>query len=361
MGFLYKLERKTLKNLRACKAKRIRQKLWDHKIKIRKDNMSGKVQLSDEQKKQIHDFWDRYIEIDDTLHTYYLEKTGKFYPDLMPDPIYYCYVNPYFDDVAKAQTYENKCLYNQLFPNSRQARVVASRVNKIWRDSNYQPIPFECVKKKASDLGCVVVKQAQKTWGGYGVAFAEGDTLIADLEKYADTIDEDMIIQEPLSQHEDISKIGSKSINSIRMISVLYPEEVKVYAPVMRIGVGDSRTDNTSSGGISCGIDETGRLMPVAYNDEGECFHEHPTSHVKFEEIVVPNFDKVKEFVRNAHGATPYFRMISWDIAVEADGLPTLIEANLQSGGLDLHQYNHGSAFGEDTERIMDEVFGKKH
>jgi len=56
----------------------------------------------------------------------------------------------------------------------------------------------------------------------------------------------------------------------------------------------------------------------------------------------------------------PHFRLVSWDFAINEEGHPVMIEANLNLGELDFHQLNNGPVFGEDTKKILDEVFGKK-
>jgi hypothetical protein len=48
---------------------------------------------------------------------------------------------------------------------------------------------------------------------------------------------------------------------------------------------------------------------------------------------------------------------VSWDIAFDEQENPVLIEANLKDGELDFHQLNNGPLFGDDTEKILDEVF----
>ena len=55
----------------------------------------------------------------------------------------------------------------------------------------------------------------------------------------------------------------------------------------------------------------------------------------------------------------PHFKMVSWDFAVNEHGNPIMIEANLCLGELDFHQLNNGPLFGEDTKKILDEVFQK--
>lgn len=54
----------------------------------------------------------------------------------------------------------------------------------------------------------------------------------------------------------------------------------------------------------------------------------------------------------------PHFRLVSWDIAVDNENNPVLVECNLKFGQLDFHQLNNGPLFGDDTEIILDEVFG---
>ena len=51
--------------------------------------------------------------------------------------------------------------------------------------------------------------------------------------------------------------------------------------------------------------------------------------------------------------------MVSWDFAVDQDGAPVFIEANLNVGGVHINQINNGPLFGEDTKMILDEVFAK--
>ena len=66
-----------------------------------------------------------------------------------------------------------------------------------------------------------------------------------------------------------------------------------------------------------------------------------------------------KELVIKACRMVPHFRMVAWDVSVLENGEPVLIEANLYDGQLDSHQIHNGPLFGENTEKIMREVFDK--
>ena len=140
---------------------------------------------------------------------------------------------------------------------------------------------------------------------------------------------------------------------TIRILSLLSDNGVKIYSSVIRMGINGSKVDNASSGGITCGIKKDGHLNSYAYSAAGEKYDIHPTSKIKFDDITIPNFQKAKELVTNLHPTIPMFRLVSWDIAIDEEGEPILIEANLKYGELDFHQLNNGPVFGEDTEKIL--------
>ncbi|MBQ7702870.1 MAG: hypothetical protein IJT40_00695, partial [Firmicutes bacterium] len=166
--------------------------------------------------------------------------------------------------------------------------------------------------------------------------------------------------QKAIHQHQAISTVYPYAINTIRIMTLLSQEEVKICSAIIRMGIGNMRVDNVSKGGLSCGIQPDGRLKSVAYNYKGEKFYEHPTTGVSFDSVVIPSFDKACKMVRRIHPAVPNYRLISWDIAIDEDANPLLVEANLFYGALNVHQMNNGPVFGDYTQDILDEVFPKE-
>ena len=64
------------------------------------------------------------------------------------------------------------------------------------------------------------------------------------------------------------------------------------------------------------------------------------------------------DFVKDLHSRLPYFRLIGWDISVDTNGDPVMIEWNK---GAELSQVAHGPAFGDYTEEILTEAFKEKN
>ena len=77
-----------------------------------------------------------------------------------------------------------------------------------------------------------------------------------------------------------------------------------------------------------------------------------------FDGYSIPNYDSAVNLVKKAHKMVPHFRAVSWDIAITEEST-VLIEANLFRGGIDLLQLSNGPLYGEDTKKILDEVFKK--
>jgi hypothetical protein len=171
---------------------------------------------------------------------------------------------------------------------------------------------------------------------------------------------EDIIIQLPVKQHQLLSAINESSVNTFRIFSLLTNEGVKIYTILLRMGRAGAKVDNGSGGGIACGITDEGCLKKYAYGLSGEKFLKHPTSGLVFDGYKLPGVESVKRLVQKAHQMLPHFRLVSWDIAVDENGEAVLVEANLAKGGIEFPQLTNGPLFGNDTPKILDEVFGKK-
>lgn len=328
-----------------------------HRSRITKGTM-----LDWQQSKNVREFWDRYCNICFYGHEFYLEKTGCFDPRFIPDSVYFCIIDRFLNNHEAVKWIDNKCYYPRIFFGCKMPEIIAYRLNGFWFNrigliENQDII----IKTVLSEKSCFI-KKATNSYGGKGVFFFDSQKQKKDdLVELINSISNDIVIQKPLCQSSIMAKLNPSSVNTIRIITLLRKDgTVKPYSTIVRMGVGGSKIDNASSGGITCGVNEDGRLKPVAYNVKGECFKEHPDTHQKFDEIVIPCFEKCKQLVIGLHPQVPHFRLVSWDVAINEDDEPVLIEANLCDGELDFHQLNNGPVFKEDTSDILNEVFDKK-
>lgn len=315
------------------------------------------------QKQAIRDFWKRYCNIGFVEHQFYTEKNGRFSPYYMPDSIYYTVIDQYFNDWKLAKIVDNKCWYSKMFPNFKMPKHICCKVGRLWQSDNGKIISFQ----EVIDLICsgseVIIKQATSSCGGAGIKFFDPRKMKAsELIEILESINGDIVVQETLKQSATLARLNPSSVNSVRITTLLEKNgSVKVCSSFLRMGINGARMDNACSGGICCGILPDGRLKPTAYNQKGVPVPErHPDSKIRFEDVVIPGFEEAKRLACENQLRIPHFRLASWDIAFDQYDNPVLLEVNLSYGEVGCHQINNGPLFGDDTERILNEVFGKE-
>ncbi|MBO6303234.1 MAG: hypothetical protein J6N15_12445 [Ruminiclostridium sp.] len=316
-------------------------------------------ELSPGQYESMKRFFARYGGLrSDKYHRAYTYFFGRFSPYFLPEDFHFNYVDKYMSAREEARYLDNKCYYYRLLSNVKQPELVTMRIGGTWLDSTLKPVSRQTAAGLASAESEVVLKRAVNSEEGAGVHFLTGAELETDFERITSEIPCDIVLQRPVKQHPDIAALHEQSVNTLRIVSLMTEERVKIYKVCIKIGVGDSRLDNGASGGIYCGVNPDGTLHDHAIRDDGEVFYTHPTLGYEFAGKKVPCLKSALKLAREAHSFLGHFRLISWDIAIDETGEAVLIEPNFTLGGISLVQMCSGPLFGKDTPKILDEVFG---
>jgi hypothetical protein len=283
---------------------------------------------------------------------------GKFDPRYIPNDMYYTKIDQHFNSRKLGYGFNDKNYYSKIFVGVNQPKVIVRKIKGLIFDCNYKQLTIDDAKKLIFAEKEVICKPSQETGSGRGIAFFRSSEIQKVEEFLTDASYDDYIVQELISQHPDIAKIHPDSINTIRICSLLMDDGVYILSSCLRMGTGNSRVDNVTAGGISCGIGKDGYLDKYSYTYyTGERAENHPNSGIKYEGFKVPSYDKAVELVKQVHPIIGHFRLVSWDIAIDKYGEPILIEANMRKGGINLHQFDNGPLFGDLTERVLNEVF----
>ncbi|MCL2743997.1 MAG: hypothetical protein FWE67_09105 [Planctomycetaceae bacterium] len=142
-----------------------------------------------------------------------------------------------------------------------------------------------------------------------------------------------LLLEEIVVQHPDLSSINPSSVNTLRINTVVDRTGVPhILRPALRMGVGESITDNFSGNGIVAGIDlDTGILSTPAIGADLRTYIKHPTSGVVILGFQIPHWEAAKDMVHRAANLTPQTRWVGWDIAITSKG-PLVIEGNIDTG-----------------------------
>lgn len=317
--------------------------------------------LTDEQKRSIKNKWKSIsfaYDMDTNWSELYTSKTGRYSDIYIPNELHYYFTEYKLINFDYLRAFTDKNYLSLLFHDIKQPEAVVRCINGYYYDGNYNPISKETALSITADCikGGIVIKPSISSWGGRNISFYKEMMDGIRIEKIFASYGKNFIVQKVLKQHSALAAIHSDSVNTIRMITIYIEGELIPLSACLRMGVGKSQVDNFSQGGIGCGIDKDGRLRSVGYDRNGNKVTEHP-SGFHFENCIIPNYDKLVETVRKAALRVPMFGVASWDFAVDENGTPVLIEYNVGGGSIDIHQYNNGPLYGENTAKIMDYVF----
>lgn len=299
-----------------------------------------------------------------------VEADKKKLKNYIPDSFFYAFIDEYFTNPQRSTALDDKNLYDLFFADVKTPRTIARKINDVFMDADYNSIPVKDFVKICMQNKEVVVKSSIGSYGGHGVKFwnAEKDTE-EELLSFIYTnncknfrgsnVYQQYIVQEAIHQHPLLDKINSTSVNTVRIITLYENGVCTPLSSVLRMGIDGSRVDNCSSGGIVCGITKDGILKGVAYDAMANAYYCHPQGY-DFGGTILVGFDKclalAKKLATRFYGVS---RLISWDFAIGEDEEPILIEMNISFGELDFHQLCNGPIFGNNTERILKEVFEK--
>lgn len=328
-------------------------------------NIDKSFKLTKEQKKQIKEFWKPYCRVSPKWARYYTAKNGQFDPRYIPNDLYYTKIDQHFNSRKLGYGFNDKNYYSKIFAGIKQPEVIVRKINSLVFDENYNQITVEEAKNKILLQREVICKPSQETGSGRGIVFFDTNNTSAIESFLTDKFYDDCVVQKLIQQHSELDRVHKGSVNCIRITSILFEDGVHILSAVLRMGFGNSKVDNATAkdnagyDGMSCGIDQNGYLKKIAHGYiTGNGCEQHPDGLV-FEGFKIPSFDKAVELVKFAHPLIGHFRLVSWDIAIDKEGDPVLIEANMRKGSINFHQFNNGPIFGELTNTVLDEVFGR--
>lgn len=132
--------------------------------------------LTKQQSKSIVQLYSKYTKrVSECFHGFYAEKTGNFYPEYIPDDLYYTKIDTFYNDWFAAFIMDNKCLYDVLFPKTviRQPETIVKRMNGIYYNAQMQPISVTEVNEILSKQDAVFCKAAEDSCAGDGVRYID--------------------------------------------------------------------------------------------------------------------------------------------------------------------------------------------
>ncbi|MEM7223376.1 MAG: sugar-transfer associated ATP-grasp domain-containing protein [Pseudomonadota bacterium] len=140
-----------------------------------------------------------------------------------------------------------------------------------------------------------------------------------------------LIAQDRVEPHPDLAAIVPNILHTVRVVTWLEQDDVKVIDAVLKMGKGDYPADNPfGRGGIVVPLDQaSGVCQQPVWIVDGLVRREdhHPGSGVRVTGLEIPQWQDILDIARRAAEACSFHRTLAWDIGVTTEG-PVLIEGN---------------------------------
>ncbi len=160
---------------------------------------------------------------------------------------------------------------------------------------------------------------------------------IDELCDYLNKEGNNFLLEEVITQCDEVNAIYPDSINTVRIVTILDDDHIPhVICAYFRIGNG-KYVDNFNSGGMVAPVDEeTGEVLAPAIDKNKNLYTHHPLTNTPIQGFKFPNWSEALDLVKEASKVMPEVRYVGWDVCFSTKG-PLLVEGN-EFPGHDIYQ-----------------------
>ena len=165
--------------------------------------------------------------------------------------------------------------------------------------------------------------------------------------------DKGVLVEEEIIQHKDMAVYHPASVNSVRMTTInLGDGDIRMWYPVVRIGVGGNFLSSGAAGSIVAGINTATGITETPGSDEwGKTSVVHPDTHIPIKGIKIPRWRQLCEKAVKMSERLPTLRYIGWDFVYDKDKEWIVMEGNENAEILSQFVYHRGER--EEFEQLI--------
>lgn len=308
-------------------------------------------------KRELSTYWaEKGFSVSMMYNDYFSRRNLNVSDRYMSMDIFYFYVLPCLNSYELRPAYADKNFYTRIFPGANIVRSVIKNRNGLFYDGADNPISRDdaiglCMSEKSQCM----IKPTLLSCDGVGVELFDAssrDTVASLFEKY----NVNFAVQNKVVQHSVMGRLNPTSVNTLRMFTYRSLVDGVILLPYTMVRFGGKGTyiDNARAGGGFCQVDEEGHVSDRLYK-----LYEWQLHSLKkdlgIDKLTIPNYNKAVEFVKHLHSYLPYFDFIGWDIAIDKNGEPTMIEFNVDPS-IELQQVGYGPVFGNYLDEVVERI-----
>lgn len=216
---------------------------------------------------------------------------------------------------VKHEEFDDKCKFNQIFQDY---------IARDWLDMDIASFDeFQAFAFKHQTF----MSKMKNGSGGNGICLVTAEGELRKL--YEEMKTRHVMVEEVLIQHPEMSRFNPASVNTLRVITLVSKDGVKVMNAVFRCGNGEGCTDNFHHFGLAALIDvKTGIVVTPAIDKLNQKYYIHPKSKAQIIGFKIPNWNQVLERAKSAAMVQKDVRFVGWDMVILENGEVSIIEGN---------------------------------
>ncbi len=277
------------------------------------------------------------------------EIRGEFVPGWLPQDFYWLNILPHWNPHPQNQLCNLKTFDHRLFSGFSLTPLFL-RISDHFYDKDFQLVSEEDVIGFFKKYDKYIVVKEEFGRGGEQVSFMKSEEFNPVMLRKG----QNYVIQPFIEQYELLNQLYPKSVNTFRVNTFIEENgSVSVRYVFLRFGTNGARVDNLSYGGKWIYFDLNGKPSESAYDEHGtESGRKHENTGVEFSKLIIPCFQEMLEKCKEAHSKYPYVRMIGWDVCIDKEGNPVLLEWNADQQNIFTFEGKFGPFFADIVSKL---------
>lgn len=331
---------------------------WYKKYSKQRVNMIDAPRLTGEEIASIKKYWGEYsVSVNDcNWHRYLYALTNIKSPEFVPENIFHLDVLPYFNQLNIYRAWTDKSYLSIILgddiPTPKQ---IITNINGQYYDGKLCAISKFEARRIVSDYKKLVIKPTIDSGEAKGVELIDSSVGGINLDNIERDHESNFTVQVPVKQHKTMNILNSSSVNTMRITTMMWKGEFYLLSSFLRVGQEGSFADNEGTNRCFVGVDESGHLSEEGVSYKYQKVNKCPNG-VAFSGFTIPGYEYVYDLLKKAHGKFTHFRLVFWDVCIQENGHPLIIEANLCGPDVGILQSCCGPFFNKLSRRLQDEI-----
>ena len=263
------------------------------------------------------------------------------------------------NDFKYTKIFEDKGLCGSIkTSNIKFPKCFVRRIGVDCYDDNMRQLSIDQAIEKCIEQEKLFIKPSHETSGGKGAKLLNLTSLTyeerkSSIQKEFLERKDDYVVQQCIQQHPVMAQFNPTSVNTFRITTLMLNGVYSLCSIILRCGKVGSNVDNWGAGGLIVHVFPDGKVDDVAYDIllneytlNGDCV---------FGNCFIPQLPDILKKIEKCHQEDfAICKFIGWDITINQDGTPIIIELNSSQPGVIGEQLISGPIFGDRTREVID-------